>query len=79
MKASSAPEQSQERELLDSAQTRQRLGLSDHQLTRMRATRKIGYLKRGGRVLFAAEEVERVLRESEVPALRPVVRLRDRE
>jgi hypothetical protein len=59
--------------LLDSAQVKERLGLSDSQLTRMRMRRKIGYCKRGGRILYAEEEVARVLRESEVPALRPVV------
>jgi hypothetical protein len=63
------------RVLLDSAQVKARLGLSEHQLVRMRATRRIGYLKRGGRILYAEEEVERVLRECEVPALRPVVEL----
>jgi hypothetical protein len=66
------------KELLDSTQARQRLGLSESQLTRMRLARKIGYLKRGGRILYAPEEVERVLRESEVPALRPVVEIRDK-
>jgi hypothetical protein len=65
--------------LLDSAQVKERLGLSDSQLTRMRLHRRIGYCKRGGRILYASEEVERVLRESEVPALRPVVEVRGRE
>lgn len=65
-----------EQELLDTAQAMARLGMSDNQLARMRAARRISYFKRGGRILYAPEEVERVLRESEVPALRPVVEVR---
>lgn len=64
------------RELLTTAQARARLGFSEQQLARLRVARRIGYFKRGGRILYAPEEVERVLRESEVPALKPVVDVR---
>jgi hypothetical protein len=60
-------------ELLTTAQARARLGFSEQQLARLRVARRISYFKRGGRILYAPAEVERVLRESEVPALRPVV------
>ena len=62
-------------EMLDTAQTKERLGLSDNQLSRLRATRRISYYKRGGRIWYAVAEVERVLQAFEVPALRPVVEL----
>jgi hypothetical protein len=64
--------------LLTTAQARERLGFSEQQLARLRTARRISYFKRGGRILYAPEEVERVLRESEVPALRPVVEIRDK-
>jgi hypothetical protein len=66
-------EKTEPRELLTTAQARARLGFSEQQLARLRVARSISYFKRGGRILYAPEEVERVLRESEVPALRPVV------
>ncbi|RBP48166.1 helix-turn-helix protein [Roseimicrobium gellanilyticum] len=67
------------RDLLDTTQAMSRLGMSENQLARLRTSRRISYFKRGGRILYAPEEVERVLRESEVPALRPVVEVRGSE
>ncbi len=55
----------------------ERLGISAHQLMRMRVSRRISYFKRGGTVLFAPEEVERVRKAFEVPALRPVVKVKE--
>jgi hypothetical protein len=63
--------------LLDSAQAMERLGLSYRQLDRLRAMRRIGYYKRGGRLWYAACEVERVRQAFEVPALRPVLEMAD--
>ena len=71
-------EKTEPRELLTTAEARVRLGFSEQQLARLRIARRISYFKRGGRILYAPEEVERVLRESEVPALRPVVEIRDK-
>lgn len=72
------PEQAgHQQALLDTSQAAARLGLTDRQLERLRTTRRISYYKRGGRIWYAAGEVERVLRAFEVPALRPVVEVGD--
>jgi hypothetical protein len=72
-------QESPQEELLTTEQTMEKLGLSASQLARLRMNRRISYFKRGGRVLFAAEEVERVLKAFEVPALQPVVKVKELE
>jgi hypothetical protein len=47
----------------------ERMGLSQSQLARLRESRKIGFYKRAGRIYYAADEVERVLKTFEVPAM----------
>jgi excisionase family DNA binding protein len=66
-------------ELLTMQQTAERLGLSRRQLERLCTKRRISYFKRGGRLFFAPEEVERVLKAFEVPALQPVVKVKELE
>lgn len=66
-------------ELLTMQQTAERLGVSRRQLERLCTKRRISYFKRGGRLFFAPEEVERVLKAFEVPALQPVVNVKVHE
>jgi hypothetical protein len=61
--------------LLTETQAAQRLSLSRSQLAGLRARRRISFSKRGGRVFYTPEEVERVLKAFEVPAIHPVVKL----
>ena len=55
--------------LLNTQQTMERMGLSQSQLARLRESRKMGFYRRGGRIFYAPEEVERVLKSFEVPAI----------
>ena len=55
--------------LLNTQQTMERMGLSQSQLARLRESRRIGFFKRAGRIFYASEEVERVLKTFEVPAV----------
>lgn len=55
--------------LLNTQQTMERMGLSQSQLARLRESRRISFYKRAGRIFYAVDEVERVLRTFEIPAL----------
>jgi hypothetical protein len=65
--------------LLTNQQVVKKLQLSLSQLARLRAARKISYLRRAGRIFYTAEEVARVWNAFDVPALHPVVALRGSE
>ncbi|MEZ0277063.1 MAG: hypothetical protein ACAH88_19290 [Roseimicrobium sp.] len=70
---STSTERHTQAELLTQQQTMEKMNLSAQQLARLRASRKMAYHKRCGRVYYALEEVERVMQAFEVPALHAVV------